>query len=219
VADRANITTPKFGGLITSLAIDVVLPLLLAELLIHRGVSLVAALTIAAAIPFAHTILGWVRKRRLQLIGVIAIASIIVAVLLSFATGNPVFALVKESAFTGLFAIALLVSLRAPRPLIYYLAREGSTGGEPSAVAAYDALWDARPEFRRAMRFITLVWGLGFTLEAALRVAAALLLPPSVTVVLSPLLAVGAVAGLIIWTLRYARRARQRAVAATAPSV
>ena len=211
-----RVTTPNFRGLYRSLAIDVAAPLALAEVLIHRGVGVVPALAIAAVIPFSHTILSWIRSHRLDLIGILAIAGMLIGIVLSFATGNAVFALAKESAFTGLFAIAMLGSLLAPRPLIFYFARESAAGGDPAVLAAFDARWDAYAGFRSTIRLMTLVWGLGLALEASLRVCAAIWLPPAITIAVSGALAVVAIGGLIAWTLWYAKRARRRAEALAA---
>jgi len=209
-------TGPNFRGLIRSVVIDIAAPLGLVQILMHDGVPIVQALTIAAVIPFVHTLVAGIRNRRVDLIGVVALAAMLLGIGLALTTGDVVFALAKESIFTALFAVALLGSLLGPRPLLFYFAREASAGGDPQALAAYDGRWNAVPGFRAAMRRITLVWGVAFALEATLRVGAALRLPPPVTVVLSPLLAIVTIGGLIIWTISYAR-ARERE-AATASS-
>ena len=212
----AHGTGPNFRGLIRSVVIDIAAPLGLVQILMHGGVPIVRALTLAAVIPFVHTLVAGIRNRRVDLIGVVALAAMLLGIGLALTTGDVVFALAKESIFTALFAVALLGSLLGPRPLLFYFAREASAGGDPQALAAYDGRWNAVPGFRAAMRRITLVWGVAFALEATLRVGAALRLPPPVTVVLSPLLAIVTIGGLIIWTISYAR-ARERE-AATASS-
>jgi len=209
-------TGPNFRGLIRSVVIDIAAPLGLVQILMHDGVPIVQALTIAAVIPFVHTLVAGILNRRTDLIGIVALAAMLLGIGLALTTGDVVFALAKESLFTALFAVALLGSLLGPRPLLFYFAREGTAGADPQALAAYDARWNAVPGFRAAMRRITLVWGVAFALEATLRVGAALRLPPPVTVVLSPLLAIVTIGGLIVWTISYAR-ARERA-AATASS-
>ena len=64
------------------------------------------------------------------------------------------------------------------------------------------------------MRLMTTVWGLAYVAEALVRVGIALVAPPSLVLVMSPVLAFGVTALLIIWTMRYSAAMRRRGEAA-----
>jgi hypothetical protein len=207
----AGAAAPRFAGLYRSLTINVVLPLIVAQWLLHQGRSPVVALGIAALFPLGDGVVSALR-RRLDLLSVASLAALVVGIALSFATDNAAFAIAEKSAFTGLFGVAFLVSLLLPRPLIFHLGRQFNTAGDPAAQAAWDANWSI-PGFRRVVRVMTWVWGLGLLAEAVLRVVVAVTMTPAVAIVVSPVLAIGAIALLILWTRRYAARARRRAAA------
>jgi hypothetical protein len=213
----AGAAAPRFAGLYRSLTINVVLPLIVAQWLLHQGRSPVVALGIAALFPLGDGVVSALR-RRLDLLSVASLAALVVGIALSFATDNAAFAIAEKSAFTGLFGVAFLVSLLLPRPLIFHLGRQFNTAGDPTAQAAWDANWSI-PGFRRVVRVMTAIWGLGLLAEAALRIVVALTMAPAAAIVVSPVLAIGTIALLILWPRWYAARARRRATAAGAAAV
>lgn len=146
------------------------------------------------------------RFRRLGPLGLLVLGTIIVGVAGSLVSGDPVFALVKESFVTAALAAAFLGSLAAPRPLIFVLGRHFATGNDPAQVARWEARWQL-PAFRAVMRRMTMVWGFGYLLDAGARAIIAVYLAPQIAVVASPLLAVGVTIALILWTSWYARLA------------
>lgn len=202
---------PRFGGLYRSLAINVAIPLIIAQVLLNQGRSTVVALGIAAIFPFADGIITALR-RKIDLLGVMSLIALVLGIALSFATGSPVFAIAKESFFTAAFGAAFLISLAFPRPLIFTFARQFGGGDDPAAAATFEALWE-REGARRVFRTITLVWGCGLIAEAALRVVIALSLPPAIAITVSPVLGIGAIGLMILWTTAYVRRARRRGAA------
>ena len=209
--------TPRFGGLYRSLAINVALPLIVVQVLLHRGVPAVTALAVAAIFPFADALVGLARKRRFDPLAVLSLIAIVGGLATSALSGNPAFAVAKESVFTFVFGIAFLASLGAKRPLIFQLGREFSTGGDPALMAMWDARWEI-PGFRRVIRLITAVWGVGLLLEAFLRLIVAFTLPVAISTIVSPVLGIATIGGLIAWTLIYIRMIRRRVAAAQAAS-
>jgi hypothetical protein len=217
-ADRQNApgTPPRFRALYRSLGVNVVVPLVVAQWLLHQGRSPVFALSVAALFPLGDGIVSIVR-RRIDLLGVMSFSAIVLGIALSLATGNAAFAIAKESLFTGAFGLGFLISLTLKRPLIFWFGRQFNADN-PDAVAAWDANWE-RPGFRKVLRLMTLVWGVGLLTEAAARVAFALTLTPAVAIVVSPTIGIGSIALLVVWTTSYAAKARRRAQGnAIAPS-
>ena len=142
----------------------------------------------------------------LALIGVTLL--IVVGVVTSYVSADPHYALVAGSLGSAIFGAVCLISLLAPRPAMFVIAK-GAAGLD--AHATFDELWQQRPQYRAGMRLITAVWGLGLLVEAALRVAIVYVLDPRLTAIVSPVLDAAAIVGLIIWTVGYVRRARKRA--------
>jgi hypothetical protein len=204
---------PQFRSLYRSLLVSVVLPLAAVQLLLHRGVPAVQALAIAAIFPFGDTVVRLVRTRRADPIAVLSLTAIVVGLATSGLSGNPGFAVAKESLFTTVFGLVFLGSLLTPRPLIFRLGRQYSTGGDPAAIAAWDARWE-RPLFRSTIRFMTVVWGCALLIEAALRIVAAFTLPVVTSTILSVVLQIGILGGLFVWSAAYARAVRRRYAAA-----
>ncbi|MFZ1896088.1 MAG: hypothetical protein WAU59_18750, partial [Rhodoplanes sp.] len=64
--------------------------------------------------------------------------------------------------------------------------------------------------FRATLRFVTMVWGIVYLVEALLRVGFALVLSPAQVVTISPVMAFGVLILLISWTRRYMRAAKER---------
>ncbi len=210
-----NTVRPRFGGLYRSLIINVGIPFVVVQVLLHRGVPAVTALAISAIFPFADALMGIVRARRFDPIAVLSLLAIVIGIGTSGMSGNPAFAVAKESLFTGVFGVVFLGSLWAKRPMIFTLGKQFSTGGDPAAAAAWDARWET-PDFRRVVRRLTAAWGGAFLLEALLRVIVAFTLPVGVSTVASPLLGVTVILGLVLWTTTCVRAIRRRLATAAA---
>lgn len=202
---------PNFRGLYRSLITDIGIPLVLVQILIRHNVSLLHALVISAVFPLASAVYGAVRNRRVDFIAAIALFFIIVGVLSSLASGDVRFALVKESFGTGLFGLICLGSLFSRRPLMFVLGREFATGKDPVKQAEWDTRWDASAYFRSVNRIITSVWGIGYLMEAVLRVVFAYTLESKLVALISPLLAIVTTLLLIAFTIAYSRYARRHA--------
>ena len=204
---------PRLRPLARTLVVSVVLPLIAVQALLRGGVAPVPALAIAAIFPFAEAVLGLVRARRPDPIAMLSLIVIVAGIATSGLTGNPAFAVAKESLFTIVFGLVFLGSLLTSRPLIFQLGKQYSTGGDPTALAAWDARWEY-PLFRRVIRLMTAVWGCALLIEAALRIVAAFSLPVATSTIVSPLLGFGTLIGLFVWTSAYGRAVRRRVEAA-----
>jgi len=123
--------------------------------------------------------------------------------------GSPKLLLLRESFVTGAFGIACFVSLVAPRPLMFYFGRYFMAGSHAERRARFNASWSL-PEVRRGNRLVTLVWGLVFTGELALRVLLVFTLSPAAVLVISPLLLGLLTVATAVWSLAYAARMRAR---------
>src|SRR5262249_36391850 len=95
-------------------------------------------------------------------------------------------------------------------PLLFYIGREFTAGHDPVKIAQFNAVWQ-QAGARRTFRIMTVVWGVGGGGGVLAKGGGGLGLsiPPGLLV--GPTVSNGAAIGLIPWTIRYARRSRQRA--------
>ena len=215
---RPDTFVPAFPrGMLRNLAIDMAMPWIAVQLLTRFwGFSIVPAIAIAAVFPAASIMIGALRRRRLDFIGAL------VLVTLAGRRGpvarharRPLRADAGRAGRDTVCASRCLVSLPARRPLMFFFARQFTAGDDPAKIAAWNARVDIAG-FRRAMRVLTLVWGLAFLAKAALWTASALLLSPTAALLSGPAIGLGAFAALMAWTIAYARRGAARLAAAEA---
>src|SRR5215471_13579844 len=153
-----------------SLLVNAVAPLAAYQVLTSLGVSSVAALASSAAFPVVGVGWSFARTRRPDIIGVVSLTFILVGVAASLLSGDPRFVLVKDSLMTGLFGLLCLGSLVVVRrPLMFYFGRQFSSAGDPARAAAFESMWQY-PHFRAVIRVMTIVWGVGYLIEALVRV-------------------------------------------------
>lgn len=208
-------TRSALRGMLPSIVINGVLPFLLYQVLKRSGVATVPALSAGAIFPIVSTVVGWLRTRQADVIGLISLFFIVIGVLTSLLSGDVRFTLLKESFLTGLNGLIFFGSLFTARPLMFYLARQATTGGNPEAIAIWNARWQS-PMFRHVMRTMTSVWGGVFLADALIRVALVFVLPTSTFLVVSQVMFYAVLIGTMRWTMSYGRRIQRQAAAVTA---
>jgi hypothetical protein len=206
--DRRDMTPAEPGrpilpALSVSLLLGGVAPFVAYQVLSRLGESPVASLSATAAFPAAGVVLGWVRARRLDGIGLLSLVVITIGLAATLLSGDPRLYLARGSFGTGAFGAVCVASLGVRRPLMFYLGRQLSSGDDRDRQAAYDERWDSAA-FRCRMRILTLTWGIAYLAEAAARVPLVGALPPSVVLITSPALGYGAAGLLLLWTMAYA---------------
>lgn len=187
-----------------SVLVNGVLPYIIFQSLTGRGWAQVPALSLAALVPAVAILLAWIRTRHLETIGIISLVSIGLGMAATLVSGDVHFVLVKDSLVTGTFGLVCLGSLLMARPLMFYVGRRFAMHSRPELAARWDDLWE-RPAFRRDQRILTAVWGLAYLAEALVRYLIAYAFPPAVVLAVSPFLALGVTAALILGTLGYTR--------------
>lgn len=184
---------------------------------VHGDATALAIAGIPAALWVGFT---WLRRRRVDPIGAVVLFGFIAGLTVSASLGGNAFVLkVRDSAFTALFGVLCLLSLRfMPRPMMFYIGRVFSAGEDPERINAYDALWDLPPA-RRTFAIITTVWGIGLICEASARVTLAAILPTGPFLAASPALAAVAFGGMFAFTAWYSRWSRERVQAQQAVGI
>jgi hypothetical protein len=201
-------------GVTFSIIINAALPVLIFSLLKrYTSVSDFWALVVSGIPPIVDSVVGVIRKGRIDIIAGIVLLSIAVSIFLIFLGGSPRLLLIRESFITAAIGLAYLVSLLFPRPLSFYFARHFLTGNVPERIVGFNALWQY-PAFRFSMRLTAIVWGLGFLLEMAVRSFLVFTLTIQQFVIISPFVFYSFLGGIALWTFLYTRKRRQRIEAA-----
>jgi hypothetical protein len=149
---------------------DIGAPIIVYFILHSLGVGDVLALTIGGMVTAINAIVGTVRRRRLDSIGLLVVAEIALSIALLLVTEDPRILLIKPSFYVGFAAIYAFVTCFVGRPIGYEAAKPIATKGDPERLAAYERAWERSPEFRRKERVITAGWGVAFLADALLRV-------------------------------------------------
>ncbi|MBV9354294.1 MAG: hypothetical protein JO023_02080 [Chloroflexi bacterium] len=198
-----------------SLLVNAVVPAVLYVVLTSRDVPSFNALVIVALFPLLGLGLGLLRTHRLDPLGLITLAFIVVGLVTGLISGDQRFLLLRSSLTTGAFGLICLGSLLLPKPIMFYIGRAFVAGGDASHAHRYDELWQ-NPPFRTIQRTLTVVWGIGFVAEALLKVVLLQVLPIPLFLAISDPMALAVTVLLMLWTVRYVRSARARAVASGA---
>jgi intracellular septation protein A len=184
-----------------TLALDVLLPFAAYLVLLGLGVHEAAALATAGGVALVRAIVIWIRDREVGALSVLLVVRFSLGVVAALLTGDARFVLAKDSVITATVGVAILVSLLAAKPLIYYIRRSLSPRRR-----VFDAQWERSAEFRALNRRMTWVWGVGLIGESTLRVLVVYTLPIEVAAFLSQAMAAGAIILLVAWTQWYGRR-------------
>jgi intracellular septation protein A len=174
-ARRTAGNTPAKDGRLRSAAMivifDVAAPLAAYNLLRSAGLTAVTALLLSGVFPAVGVTISAIRNRRLDVVGTVVLAGIVVGTVLGLVSHNARLVLIEGSVPTAVFGVACLGSLWARHPLMFSFARE-FTGPDTAQGREMTRLWQYQG-YRRVFRVITVVWGVGFLIEAALRVVIA----------------------------------------------
>lgn len=209
MADDWEPGVPSVRQLLPSIIGGAVVPLIVYNLVRHHVHSDADALIIAGCFPTAWILFEFVRKRTVDMIGVIVLFGFAVGVITSTLLGGNAYVLkARDSAFTAIFGLACLISIFvADRPLIFYVGRFLSAGNDPERVVAFDGLHDL-PTGRHSFRVLTAVWGIGLLAEASTRLVLAAFLGTGIFLAVSPVITGVCIAAMFVFTIWYSKRAR-----------
>jgi len=184
-------------------------PLLAYALLRSAGASAVTALMVSGVLPALGIAIGALLDQRLDVIGVVVLAGIVVGTVLGVTSHNARLYLLEGSVPSVVFALGCLFSLRLRQPLIYRLAVEILGPGTPKGRDVVTA-W-RYPGFRRAFRVITVAWGIGYLIEAAIRSVIVATTTTGIALICSKLVPYAFAISLSAWTLVYGEHEKKKA--------
>lgn len=208
----ATIPRSPDRGRVASLAPIVVFdtagPLVLYNVLKGNGFSDVSALVLSGILPSAGVLLAALRDRRLDAVGIVVLAGIVVGTVLGAATDNARLVLLEGSIPTAMFAVACLGSLATRRPLMFRFAHE-FLGTETPKGRDFADRW-RYPGFRHVFRLITIVWGVAYLAEAAARIVIVESTSTGNALTISKVMPIVVAGVLVAWMSAYGRRSRRK---------
>jgi len=195
------------------MALDIVMNIVLPVMIYDRVTphwGEVRGLLASSIPPIVVAIVGFAWRRRIDALSLLVLLGIALSLLAMVGVGSARMLQLREHMVTVVIGLVFLGSAAIGRPLIYELARaqtvrrSGAEGG-----VAFDALRE-RPAFRRAMTFMTIVWGFGLVGSAILACGLIFLLSVHQTLIVLPILSYATMGGLGLWTFLYVRLMRRR---------
>jgi hypothetical protein len=198
-------------SLMLTAVFDIGLALVAFHLAKQLGAGDQIAYLVAGIGPLTMMLITWMRAKTLSGASMIILLILLLSGAAAFIGGaDERLLIVKDSAATGGFGLACLVSLLFPRPLMFYFGAKFATDGTKDGLTYWSGLW-RYPEFRRSQYLINNVWGIGFLIEAALTILIAYTTSFQVANTFSTLLPWVFLAGLMTFTIGVGKRARAAA--------
>lgn len=173
------------------------------------GLSTVLALVLSGVLPAVGVLITAIQFRRVDIFGVMVLIGILLGSVLGLTTHSSRLYLAEGSIPSLAFSIACVASLRWRQPLIYRIALE-ILGTDTKKGREITDAWQY-PIFQRAFRTITVVWGICYLVEAALRLVVAEITSTGIALVFSKVAPYTFAAVLIVWTLLYGERRKKLA--------
>lgn len=189
---------------------DIGLTLLLYNTARANGVSEFGSYLLSMIGPFVSIAVEFIRHRRLSMFSVFILSVQALAALITFiGSTDPKVLILKDSALTGGIGLIFLASTLVAKPVTYYFGQKFGTDGSPEAAAEWERMWREYPGFRKTQRVVGVAWGIGFLVEALIRVVAVYTLPFDTAFNLGALLPLVVLGLLMTWTFWYSMRARR----------
>lgn len=193
--------------MLPTLLINAVVPFLI-NMLAQPQMSTINALLLASSVPALFTLGNFIWKKHIDAIGILVVASLLLTAIFALVFKSPRLLLLQGSAVSGLFGIAMLLSLLFPRPILFYIIRSVLTQNDPQRVANFNADWSF-PQVRSFYRLLTIIWGCTTVVQLLLHVCLVFTLPISLMLMLSPILNFAFIIPVAHWSMSYVRKNRR----------
>ncbi|HEU0002702.1 MAG TPA: VC0807 family protein [Ktedonobacteraceae bacterium] len=196
----------SFQQMLPNLLINAGAPFLI-NMLAQPHMSTIDALLLASSVPALYTLAGLIRKKHIDVLGVLVVAGLLLTALFALLFQSPRLLLLQSSAVSGLLGVVMLISLLFPRPAMFYLIRSIMAQNNPQRLAYYNEGW-AIPQIRSFYRVLTAFWGCVTVAQVALHTILAFTLPIPLMLTLGPILSFGVIIPAAHWSMHYFRKNR-----------
>jgi hypothetical protein len=167
------------------------------------------ALIAASAPAILWSGIEFARHRRIDALSALVLAGIALSLLALAGGGSARLLQLREKLVTAVIGLVFLGSIAIGKPLMYGIVRAFLARNNPSDVARVESL-RSDASFRRAMKIMTLVWGVGLLADAAASAALVFVLPIQTYLVVNSVLGYAAIGSLTAWNIWFGRRTRRR---------
>lgn len=175
------------------------------NMLAQHFMPTIDALLLASSVPALYTLGSLVWKRRINVLGLLVIASLLLNAAFALLFHNPRLLLLQSSAVNGLMGVSMLVSLLFSRPILFYLVRSIMAQHDAQRLASFNARW-AFPQVRSFYRVLTAVWGCMTVAQVVLVGLLAFNLPISTMLAIGPILNFAVIIPATHWSVHYFRK-------------
>jgi uncharacterized membrane protein len=172
----------------------------------------VDALILSSIPPILWSIVEFARHRRIDAVSMLVLFGIVLSLAAVAGGGSARFLQLREKLVTVIIAFVFLGSALIGKPLIYQLARARMVRDSSSELEQFDALRSNR-YFRRTMTVLTVVWGFGLLLDAAISIALVYALSIKTYLAVNPIVGYGMMGVLSLWTFLYVQHQRRKGAA------
>jgi hypothetical protein len=159
----------KAGGLVSAL-LEVALSVGGYYLLRAFGVGVFWALTVPAIAVAVVTIGVTVRRRQIDLIGLLVLLEIIATIAVSLATQSARIAAVREPVYVLIGGAFCLITLFYRRPFTHLSTSSMATFGDAKRERAFEQAWQEVPRYRMWQRLLTACFGTIMVVTAVIRI-------------------------------------------------
>ena len=205
---------PRIREHLPSLVWGAALPIAVYFLVRHRVHTDGQALVVAGGFSGAWVVLQFARRRQVDLVGSAVLLGFALGVVSSVLLGGNTYVLkIRDAAFTR--PSASPASSRSTRTTVPRSSTSPGTsrpGSDPAKVSAFDLLHEV-PTGRHTFRVLSVVWGIGLVVEAAVRMVLAGLLPTGTFLAVSPFITASIIGSLFAFTVVYSKPAELEAAA------
>jgi len=170
------------------------------------------ALILSSVPPILWSIVEFAWHRRIDALSMLVLLGIVLSLAAVAGGGSARFLQLREKLVTVIIGLVFLGSALIGKPLIYQLARAQMVRNSSDELEEFEAL-RSNKYFRRTMMVLTVVWGLGLLVDAAISIALVYTLSIKTYLAVNPFVSYGFMGGLSLWTFLYVRLQRQKGAA------
>lgn len=163
--------------------------------------SVVNTLLLAALSPAVGTLIEFVRKRQVSVLGVFALVGIAAKVVSALLLHDARLVLISDSLLTGVYGLLLLGSVLIGKPVTVVLATN-MYATSPEQRTQMKQRLQASGAHRHVL-ILTAMWGIGLLLMLAISVLLTYTLPIATVVLVRPVIDYGVIAALVAGTVAY----------------
>jgi hypothetical protein len=194
-----------FRALVRSILINMLAPAILYRLASpHFSAGSLIPLAISSLPPILALAYSLIKLRAVDFLGLFAVENVACNVGALLLAHTEMGALIGRALQNVPLALVFFGSLMFGKPLVFYMARQFSTGNDPAAGPAFDAAAD-NPGAMRTYRIMTWVWAFALLIKSAGSVYLATHFAAKDYLVFSPIWDLVSDSSLVSWTILYGR--------------